>query len=117
MVITESAIDALSYAELHPNCIDNTRFISMGRVMSNKQKPLIAVAMAKIQVSNSDKIKNDLPRKIILATDNDEAGNKLASELEVLATTVVKSDVPIVRTAPQTGKDWNDVLRKSENLL
>ena len=104
LVITESAIDALSYAQLHPETINSSRFISVGGAMSEKQRRLIKVAMEKIAANNTQ---NQISTEIIIATDNDEAGENLAKELEELAP---QNKTTVTRALPTAGKDWNDTL-------
>ena len=112
LVITESTIDAFSYAQLHPETLNNTRYISVGGTMSNKQRELIKAAMEKILVNNAKNQqeqfqKNQAEVEVIIATDNDEIGEKLADELKELAPS---SKINLIRALPQDGKDWNDIL-------
>jgi hypothetical protein len=101
LVITESAIDALSYHQLFPH--QHTRYISTEGTPSNYQKQLIVEAMA--EPSNTI-------GEIIIATDNDEAGNKLAHTLAALA----PSGTSVQRHAPTSGKDWNECLERQTQL-
>jgi DNA primase len=45
--------------------------------------------------------------EIVIATDNDQAGNKLAQTL----TKEAPSKSKISRDAPKLGKDWNELLQ------
>lgn len=100
LVITESAIDALSYHQLFGNKNPNTRYISTGGTISNYQLELTQAAMAEV---------TKLGGEIVIATDNDDLGNKMAKTLASVADGASK----VYRHAPQQGKDWNDVIRLS----
>ena len=101
MVITESAIDALSYHQLFPH--EQTSYISTEGTPSNYQKELIVEAMAELKLAGNE---------IIIATDNDEVGNRLADTLSSLA----PSGTQIKRIAPESGKDWNEYLQRQKYL-
>ncbi len=97
LVIAESALDALSYAALHPD--DKARYFSTGGSLNPKQPGLIATVMEKMP----------RPAVVILATDNDPAGHELAATIQSLA-----PDGPGLefrRPLPEVGKDWNDQLK------
>ena len=98
LVITESAIDAMSYHQLH--CQDNphTRYISTGGTISSSQLELIKTAMAEMTT---------LGGEIVIATDNGRAGNKLFQTLTVEAPSKSK----LIREVPEFGKDWNELLQ------
>ena len=102
LVITESAIDALSYHQLFSHENTHTRYISTGGTISNYQQELIKIAMTDIAHLNGE---------IIIATDNDEIGNKLAETLANIAPDKNK----IYRHLPKVEKDWNEVLQR-DNL-
>ena len=95
LVMTESAIDALSYAALFPD--DHARYFSTGGSLNPDQPALIRRALEKMPG----------PAALILATDNDEAGHALAAAIQSLA----PIGAEIRRPLPTTGKDWNDQLR------
>ena len=95
LVITESALDALSYAILFPTAHD--RYVSTAGSLSAAQAALITRAFEKMP----------RPAVIVLATDNDDAGHALAATLKSLA----PPGVEIQRPLPVVGKDWNDQLR------
>ena len=87
----ESAIDLLSYLQLHSNELDNARLVSMTGV-----KPTI--------VENTMQRCGIKPENVYICSDNDEAGNKFAESL--------KEKYPEMnRLIPESGKDWNDHLR------
>ena len=100
LVITESAIDAMSYHQLLSDRNPHTRYISTGGTISNKQLELIKTAMADI---------TKIGGEIVIATDNDRAGNKLAQTL----TKEAPSKAKISRELPKLGKDWNEILQQS----
>jgi 5S rRNA maturation endonuclease (ribonuclease M5) len=93
LVICESPIDCLSYYYLFDE--GQTRYVATGGTLSEKQKDLIREALAKIQGG-----------EIIIATDRDEAGEKLAGELGKLA----PEGSRIFRHCPENQKDWNEAL-------
>ena len=98
LVITESAIDALSYHQLFGKENTNTRYIATSGTISNYQLELISTAMAEMA---------NLGGEIVIATDNDSMGNKMAKTLSSLAPKSSK----IYRHTPKLGKDWNEVIR------
>ena len=99
LVITESAIDALSYHQLFSKENTHTRYIATSGTISNYQLKLIETAMAEMA---------NLGGEIVIATDNDEMGNKMA---KTLANVAPKSS-KIYRHTPQQGKDWNEVIER-----
>lgn len=96
VVVVESAIDAMSHAQLKRD--REAAYISTGGAMSDKQRQLLREHLAAAK---------DRGAEIILATDNDEGGNKLATEISHLI-----PDAPMTRVLPTDGKDWNDMLQK-----
>lgn len=97
LVIAESALDALSYAALHPD--DKARYFSTGGSLNPKQPALIATVLEKMP----------RPAVVILATDNDPAGHELAATIQSLAPKA--SGLEFRRPLPEVGKDWNDQLQ------
>ncbi|MGB5830554.1 MAG: toprim domain-containing protein [Thiohalocapsa sp.] len=98
--MTESGIDALSYAALHPDA--QARYASIGGAMNPTQPALIRAALAKMPPGAT----------LILAMDNDQAGHDLAAGLEALACEARPDALTISRHSPEgEGMDWNDVLR------
>ncbi len=83
VVIVESAIDALSHAELKKTG-QETAYISIAGSMSPAQLELI---------------KRLSDRQVIIATDNDTAGNKYAKQ--------IKEVIPTAEREIAQGKDWN----------
>ena len=105
IVITESAVDALSYAKLmnkrDPKQMFSTRFISTEGAFSPETQKMIKTEILSMPESV----------KVIAAFDNDEQGKKYASELETLCKNIdrdFKTDLPRVKDY-----DWNKVLQKS----
>lgn len=95
-VIVESAIDALSHAQIMQTN-GNTAYLSIGGQLSQYQRDLIKEIF---------KRRNNI-LSIEIGTDNDTAGHKLAVEIKVLLSDGIK----IKRSIPRGGKDWNDALR------
>jgi len=100
LVIVESAIDAMSYHQLHSQNNPHTRYISTGGTISKYQLDLIKTAMADM---------TKIGGEIVIATDNDIAGNKLAQTLTFEAPSKSK----ISRDVPDLGQDWNEILQQS----
>lgn len=99
LVIAESAIDALSYAALHPD--ENARYASFGGAMNPSQPALIRAAIQRLSLGTVVKI----------ATDNDEEGDGFATNIEGLAAETGREDLAVEQAAPIDAKDWNDLLR------
>lgn len=96
LVMTESAIDALSYHQLNPD--GNARYLSTGGALSTYQRGTIVAAIADLRAGAA----------VTLAFDNDAGGERLARVVDQL----VGGRVPIFRHVPPHGaKDWNDHLR------
>ena len=88
----ESAIDMLSYLQMHDNELDNCLMVSMMGL-----KPSI--------VFDTVLRYNIPPQNVFLCSDNDEKGNQFAERL--------MSEYPEMKriVTPDTYKDWNDMLR------
>jgi len=99
VVIVESAIDGLSHAQLSRNASEG--YLSIGGAMSNAQRDLVRSVMAKAVERGST---------LVIATDADEGGEKLAKQLRDLAPPGAK----IERQQPTMGKDWNDQVKELE---
>ena len=99
-VFTESAIDALSYATLHPD--EQTRYASLGGTPNPKQPALIA---AKIGLMPTG-------AEIISAMDCDQAGRGLAQIVQHALEHTARLDLSFRAHSPaREGDDWNDVLK------
>ena len=97
LIVTESAIDALSYHQVQPQL--NARYVSFAGEQ-NPQQPILL-----------DRVISEMPAgsRIVAATDNDKAGHDFAARIRDLS--AKHSHVTFERHAPSMGKDWNDHLR------
>ena len=102
LVITESAIDALSHHQLHPDPRSGTRYLSTAGHPSASQMELL------------DRVLTRLPPActVVAAVDADVAGHALASRIEALVRG--HGQLAFRREAPVGGKDWNEVLQRVE---
>ncbi len=101
LVLTESAIDALSYATLFPDSEARTRYASLGGRPSLRQMGLVQAAVIKLPEG----------AEIVAAFDADEAGRWLAAAIgEVVGRVRRQARVHLPATE---GEDWNQVLLKS----
>ena len=87
VVVTESAIDALSYYQLHPA---PALLLSFGGGLSLEQKELLRHVLTKYPAAS-----------VVTATDNDDQGEAFAAILATIRPDAVRARSPI-------GKDWND---------
>jgi Toprim domain-containing protein/uncharacterized protein DUF3991 len=99
LVLTESAIDALSYAALFPATC--ARYGSIGGKPTTAQHAMIAAVISRMPAGS----------EIIAAMDADEAGRKLAEGIERVFQECGRADLSFRRVEPTDGKDWNDMLR------
>jgi hypothetical protein len=95
VVIAESAIDVMSYAQLHGE--DGTLYLSIGGSMSHEQQDLLRIILTETHPT----------ARVLIATDADEQGEHYAA---LIASLRPDSE----RAAPTLAKDWNDVLRASQ---
>jgi hypothetical protein len=103
LVVTESAIDALSYHQLRRDKDDDcARYLSTAGAPSRAQFELLARVLSGLPAAST----------VVVAVDADEAGHKLARQIEALARGVPR--LGFCRQAPVGGKDWNDVLQRLE---
>jgi hypothetical protein len=102
LVLTETAIDALSFQVIHGG--DVVRYMSTGGTLNPQQPALIRGAMEKMPEGSV----------IVLAFDIDEDGEKLADEVKALAPAGRK----VRRMVPDVGqgKDWNEALKNRLGL-
>jgi hypothetical protein len=93
IIIAESAIDAMSYYQIHKT---PGLYISIGGALSPEQKKLLA-----------DTIARHSGARVLIATDNDPQGEEYAK--------VIREMCPAAqREEPSRGKkDWNDVVLAS----
>lgn len=92
VVITEAAIDALSYAQM--NHLKGTLYVSTGGSLSEVQQQQLATVL-----------RNAPEAEVILATDNDQGGHDMAKKVQEVA-----PERQMARELP-TGKDWNQDLQ------
>jgi hypothetical protein len=94
IVVVESAIDGLSHAQLYQTG-DDVAYVSVGGSLSDSQRSQLVAIFG---------VMSRRGQKLTIATDSDQAGEKLAQELVGLA-----KDVEVKREIPKA-KDWNDDL-------
>lgn len=92
----ESAIDAISFADLYPEQRDY-RLVSMAGVKPS----VVTETMKRYAIS---------PENIYLCTDNDKAGNEFAEKL-------IARYSAMKRVTPNGAKDWNDILQGGMNKM
>ena len=92
----ESAIDAVSFADLHSEQSDY-RLVSMAGVKPS----VVTETMKRYAIS---------PENIYLCTDNDKAGNEFAEKL-------IARYPAMKRVTPNGAKDWNDILQGGMNKM
>ena len=111
LVLTESAIDALSYAALFPDVEDRTRYASLGGKPSARQMGLIQATIARLPGT-----------EIVAAFDADDAGRKLVEVIREAVTSVAsrtgRSDLILKAQLPTIEReDWNQVLQNAVLIL
>ena len=99
LVVTESAIDSLSYAVLFAD--NRARYASIGGKPNPQQPELIRAAVARMPVGS----------EIIAAMDADADGAALAAMVRKAVELSGRSDLRFVMQEPFGFKDWNDQLR------
>ena len=92
----ESAIDAVSFADLYPERRDY-RLVSMAGVKPS----VVTETMQRYAIS---------PENIYLCTDNDKTGNEFAEKL-------IARYPAMKRVTPNGAKDWNDILQGRMNKM
>jgi Toprim-like/Protein of unknown function (DUF3991) len=106
LVLTESAIDALSHAALFPDAADQTRYASLGGKPNFKQPGLVQAIIVRLPERS----------EIVAAFDADEAGRWLVDMLRLAVAGVAaergRTDLIFQAHLPaQEGDDWNQVLQ------
>src|SRR5947209_10040751 len=106
LILTESAVDALSYAALFPDAEDQTRYASLGGKPSSRQRALVQATIAKLPAG----------AEIVAAFDADDAGRQMVEVIREAAASVARrtgrSDLIFKAHLPtQEGEDWNMVLQ------
>lgn len=99
LVITESAIDALSHYQLYR---DAARYVSTAGAPSSTQMQLLGRLLARLAPGTM----------VVAALDSDEAGHKIASRIEALTRGLPR--LYFRRDTPAGAKDWNEVLQRLE---
>lgn len=94
VIVTESAIDALSHAQLTQNM--ELAYISIGGTLSPKQIDLFKGLIGKLYAKGA---------KLVIATDNDHGGELFYSQIKEL-----EPEPDWVERERPEGKDWNDEL-------
>ncbi len=102
VVICESAIDAISYAQLAPD--GHARYASTGGVVGRKQLEMLTGAIRGLTAGST----------IVLATDADAGGDRIADQLAGVA---AGAGVTCRRHTSPVGKDWNDCLKRRERAF
>ena len=91
IVITEAVIDALSHSQLYGW---DVAYVALGGAIGERQRDLLAGLLAKAHARNA---------MVVVASDNDEAGESYFEQLTLLAPMKIKRHRPI-------SKDWSDDL-------
>jgi hypothetical protein len=100
LVLCESAIDALSYAVLHPD--GRTRYGSVGGKLNPLQSEFIRVAAARMPMKS----------RIVAAMDADASGAELAESVKNAVRLTGRGDLVYAFEEPFGAKDWNEILQK-----
>ena len=96
-VFAETAIDAISYAQLHPD--PHTRYFSTGGALNPYQPDLIKAAVKRMPEGSI----------IIIAADHDEGGDRFTST--ILKALEDNQSHIVERYSPEIeGMDWNDIV-------
>ena len=108
LVLTESAVDALSYAALFPDAEDKTRYASLGGKPSSRQRELLQATIAKLPAK----------AEIVAAFDADDAGRQMVEVIGEAVASVAsgggRSDLVLKSQLPaKEGEDWNQVLQNA----
>jgi archaellum component FlaC len=96
VIVTESAIDAMSYHEMNGVQGEGVVYLSFGGGMSDRQKQVLRDYLTVKGLTDT--------AQVIVATDNDPAGHAFALEIHK-----IRPDA--VRHEPDNAKDWNDMLK------
>ncbi len=99
LIIGEAVIDVLSYALLFPN--DKAVYAATGGGMSPEQGELLKQTLSKLRNITT----------IILVTDNDAGGDRLAEKLKTIINESRFTDEVKRHSPEQKGQDWNNVLK------
>jgi hypothetical protein len=105
LVLSESGIDALSFAVLFPD--ERARYASIGGKPNPVQPELIRAAIARMPSGS----------EIVSAMDADEDGGKLAEIVRQAVQLSGRDGLRFIDHRPSGAKDWNDVLRATPKLF
>jgi hypothetical protein len=97
LIVAESAIDAISYHQLHPDA--HTRYVSTGGSFGQSQAQYLVRAIARMPAD----------ARIVAVVDNDRGGDRIFDQLAALT-----GGRPLTRARSPVGKDWNDCLQAAE---
>ncbi len=111
LVLTESAIDGLSYHVLHPDELW-TRYMSTGGELNPQQRGDLELQQPGLLRGAMEKL--PAGAIVLLAFDNDDPGEKLADEVRALAP--AGRELRRVLPNAESGKDWNDMLKRRLGL-
>lgn len=107
LVLTESAIDALSHAVLFPDAEDRTRYASLGGKPNATQPGLVRSTIAMLPEG----------AEIVAAFDADDAGRLLVNgvrlAVEDVASKTGRNLIFQVHLPTQEGEDWNQVVQRA----
>jgi hypothetical protein len=107
LVVSESAIDALSHAALFPD--DRARYASIGGKLNPTQPELIRAAIARMPSGSRS--------EVVSAMDSDEEGGKLTEIVRQALALSGRGDLVFKDHRPSGAKDWNDILRATPKLF
>ena len=103
LAVTESALDALAYAAVVGH--ERTRFVSIAGQLNRVQPDLL---ISEIQHLPDGVV-------VVLAMDNDEAGDRLTERLAEIFKRANRHDLGLlIDRPPLRGTDWNDVARMTD---
>jgi Protein of unknown function (DUF3991)/Toprim-like len=99
LVVSESAIDAISHAVLVND--PNARYGSIGGKPTALQLEIVRRVVIGMPAESA----------VVIAMDSDDAGRELADVLENVFRRCERADLVFRRDEPVGAKDWNDLLR------
>jgi hypothetical protein len=99
LIITESAIDALSHHQLYR---DAAVYVSTAGAPSSAQMEQLGRLLARLEPETT----------VVAAFDNDEAGHKIAKGIELMTRRL--PHLFFSRDRPARAKDWNEILQHVE---
>jgi hypothetical protein len=99
LVVTESAIDALSHHQLYSEQRKTTRYLSTAGQPSKAQIELLDATLARLARATT----------VVAAVDADAAGHALAARIREL---VHGHGLVFRRDVPERAKDWNELLQR-----